>query len=106
MKYKFQVVIPLTYSDTEIEVEVDLTDEEVSQIKEVIANKAESADENLLPILSDEAPKLYDKFWDAIFHPLFLELLIVFPYAPVGCVYGSRPVVISEVSNGTADGTL
>ena len=76
MKYKFQVVIPLTYSDTEIEVEVDLTNEEVSQIKEVIANNADCADESLLPLLSNETPELYDKFGDAIFHPLFLELLI------------------------------
>ncbi len=76
MKYKFQVVIALTYSDTEIEVEVDLTNEEVSQIKEVIANNADCADESLLPLLSDETPELYEKFWDAIFHPLFLELLI------------------------------
>ncbi|ADE81728.1 hypothetical protein PRMUPPPA20_08760 [Xylanibacter ruminicola] len=76
MKYKFQVVIPLTYSDKNIEVEADFTDEEATQIKEVIANNAERADESLLPLLSDETPELYDKFWDAIFHPLFLELLI------------------------------
>ena len=76
MKYKFQVVIPLTYSDKNIEVEADFTDEEATQIKEVIANNAERADESLLPLLSDEAPELYDKFWDAICRPIFLELLI------------------------------
>lgn len=43
MKYKFQVVIPLTYSDKNIEVEADFTDEEATQIKEVIANNAERA---------------------------------------------------------------
>ena len=80
MKYKFQAVIPLTYIDTDIEAEVDLTDEEVSKIKEVIANNVESgdeaSDENLLQLLSDEAPELYDKLWDAFFPSLFLELLI------------------------------
>lgn len=80
MKHRFQVVIPLTYIDKDIEIEVDLTDEEVAQIKETIANNVENgdeaADENLLLPLSDEAPELYDKLWDAIFPSLFLELLI------------------------------
>ncbi len=73
MKYKFQVVIPLTYSDKNIEVEADFTDEEATQIKEVIANNAERADESLLPLLSDEAPELYDKLWDAFFPSLSLN---------------------------------
>lgn len=38
MKYKFNVMFFLTYKDKDIEVEIDLSDKEVSQIKELASN--------------------------------------------------------------------
>ena len=37
MKYKFQVMVALTYHDKDIEVEIDLSDDEVKTIKSLIA---------------------------------------------------------------------
>ena len=37
MKYKFQVMVALTYEDKDIEVEVELSDEELARIKELVA---------------------------------------------------------------------
>lgn len=86
MLYKFKVTVFLTYKDKEIEVEVDLSDKEVARIKELVAasvvNKEESTDEDdnvpldLLQILEDNDEKLFDKFWDVIMPPVFVELLI------------------------------
>lgn len=86
MLYKFKVTVFLTYKDKEIEVEVDLSDKEVTRIKELVvdsaANRNESADEDdnvpldLLQILEDNDEKLFDKFWDVIMPPVFVELLI------------------------------
>lgn len=86
MLYKFDVVVYLTYKDKEIEVEVDLSDKEIKRIKELVAtcaaNRDESSDEDdnvpldLLQILEDKDIKLYDKFWNVIMPPVFVELLI------------------------------
>ena len=94
MKYKFQVMVALTYVDKDIEVEIDLNDDEVARIKELVAadcegheeaEEAEVADEedyeyespqDLLQILEDNDPDLFDKFWDEIFPPVFVECLI------------------------------
>ena len=94
MKYKFQVMVALTYVDKDIEVEIDLSDDEVARIKELVAadcegheeaEEAEVADEedygyeppqDLLQILEDNDPDLFDKFWDEIFPPVFVECLI------------------------------
>ena len=86
MLYKFKVTVFLTYKDKEIEVEVDLSDKEVTRIKELVAasvvNKEESTDEDdnvpldLLQILEDNDEKLFDKFWDVIMPPVFVEHLI------------------------------
>ena len=38
MKYKFQVKVFMTYYDDEIEVEIDLSDEEVKTIKALVAD--------------------------------------------------------------------
>lgn len=86
MLYKFKVTVFLTYKDKEIEVEIDLSDKEVIRIKELVAtsvaNRNESADEDdnvpldLLQILEDNDEKLFDKFWDVIMPPVFVELLI------------------------------
>ena len=45
MKYKFQVMVALTYEDKDIEVEVELSDEEVARIKELVASYAATDDE-------------------------------------------------------------
>ena len=77
MKYKFQVMVALTYEDKDIEVEVDLSDDEVSRIKKLVASSASTNEEpedeeeyvpptDLLQILEDNDKKLFDKFWDAI----------------------------------------
>ena len=87
MKYKFQVMVAFTYEDKDIEVEVELSDEEVARIKELVAasaaTSAEPKDEDdyvpepdLLQILEEEEPKLFEKFWDVIMPPVFIEMLI------------------------------
>ena len=87
MKYKFQVMVALTYEDKDIEVEVDLSDDEVARTKELVASSASTNEEpvdedayvpepDLLLILEDGEPKLFKKFWDAIMPPVFIEMLI------------------------------
>ena len=87
MKYNFQVMVALTYEDKDIEVEVELSDEEVARIKELVAASAATGDEpkdeddyvpepDLLQILEEEEPKLFEKFWDVIMPPVFVEMLI------------------------------
>lgn len=87
MKYKFQVVVMLTYEDKEIEVEIDLTDKEISHIKELISTSEEikqdllgedelNIEKDLLTILEMNDPKLFDKFWEVIMRAVFVELVI------------------------------
>ena len=38
MKYTFELKVFLTYSDKELEVELDLSDEEVAEIKQLVAD--------------------------------------------------------------------
>ena len=87
MKYKFQVMVALTYEDKDIEVEVDLSDDEVSRIKKLVASSASTNEEpeneeayvpptDLLQILEDNDEELFDKFWDVIMPPVFIEMLI------------------------------
>ena len=87
MKYKLEVKVALTYKDKDIEVEVELSNEEVAKIKELVAKSIElqkgvlDEDEfiferDLLMILESIAPELFDKFWDAIMPPVFVEVLI------------------------------
>ena len=87
MKYKFQVMVALTYEDKDIEVEVDLSDDEVSRIKKLVASSASTNEEpedeeayvppmDLLQILEDNDEELFDKFWDVIMPPVFVEILI------------------------------
>lgn len=87
VKYKFNVMVALTYSDKEIEVEVPLSDKEVAKIKQLIAKndniEEEPEDEeeyvpptDLLQILEDNDEELFDKFWDVIMPPIFIEMLI------------------------------
>lgn len=87
VKYKFEVMVALTYSDKDIEVEVPLSDKEVAKIKQLIAEnnnkKEEPEDEDayvpptdLLQILEDNDEELFDKFWDVIMPPVFVEQLI------------------------------
>ena len=87
MKYKFQVMVAFTYEDKDIEVEVELSDEEVARIKELAAASAATNEEpedeeayippmDLLQILEDNDEELFDKFWDVIMPPVFVEMLI------------------------------
>ena len=87
MKYKFQVMVALTYKDKDIEVEVDLSDDEVSRIKKLVAYSTSTNEEpvdedayvpetDLLQILEDNDEELFDKFWDVIMPPVFVEMLI------------------------------
>ena len=86
MKYMFQVMVALTYSDKDIEVEVPLSDKELTKIKQLIAENIyteEPEDEeeyvpptDLLQILEDNDEELFDKFWDVIMPPVFIEMLI------------------------------
>ena len=86
MDYKFEVMVALTYSDKDIEVEVPLSDKEVARIKQLITENIdteEPEDEeayvpptDLLQILEDNDEELFDKFWDIIMPPVFVEFLI------------------------------
>ena len=87
MKYKFKVMVFVTYKDKDIEIVIDLSDKDVSQIKELVSNgkkkKMELLGEDdfqietgLLMILETRAPKLFNKFWKIIMPPVFIELLI------------------------------
>ena len=87
MKYKFQVMVALTNEDKDIEVEVELSDKEVAKIKELVtvnvSTEKQPQDEDdfvqepdLLQILEDGEPKLFEKFWDVIMPQVFVEMLI------------------------------
>lgn len=90
MKFKFNVKIYLAYWDIDHEVEVELNDEEVERIKELVAKDCEARkkakkerqfdkfppEQDLLDILEEKAPKLFEKFWDVILPPVFVECLI------------------------------
>ena len=88
MKYKFQVKVFKTYYDEDIEVEVDLSDDEVSRIKKLVASSASTNEEpedeeayvppmDLLQILEDNDKKLFDKFWwDTIYPRVFIKMLV------------------------------
>ena len=85
MKYKFQVMVALTYKDEDIEVEIDLSDEEVETIKALIAAyelKKEDPEEyvpetSLLQILEQGNKELFDKFWwDTIYPRVFIKMLV------------------------------
>ena len=88
MKYKFQVKVFKTYYDEDIEVEVDLTDDEVARIKKLVASSASTNEEpedeeeyvpptDLLQILEDNDKKLFDKFWrDTIYPHVFIKMLV------------------------------
>ena len=87
MKYKFEVMVALTCEDKDIDVEVELTDEEVARIKNLVATSGASDEEpedeenfvpekSLLSILEENDSELFDKFWDVIMPPVFVEMLI------------------------------
>ena len=87
MKYMFQVKVFKTYYDEDIEVEVDLSDDEVSRIKKLVVSSASTNEEpedeeayvplmDLLQMLEDNDEELFDKFWDVIMPPVFIEMLI------------------------------
>lgn len=74
MKYKFQVMVAMTYEDKDIEVEVDLSDEEVSKIKQYVADY--TPETSLLLILEEKDKKLFYKFWwDTIYPRVFIMML-------------------------------
>lgn len=91
MKYTFELKVFLTYSDKELEVELDLSDEEVAEIKQLVADYLENKEEpeeeeddeggfvqedDLLTILDDGGSELFDKFWDKIYPIVYKECLI------------------------------
>ena len=86
MKYKFQVIVALTYEDKNIQVEVELSDEEVAKIKQYVTGSTASASEkneddytqepSLLLILEEKDKKLFYKFWwDTIYPRVFIMML-------------------------------
>ena len=87
MSYKFDVMVALTYEDKDIEVEIDLSDEEVSKIKQLVAESTDSVvkkdeedyspEPSLLLILEEKDKDLFYKFWwDAIYPRVFIMMLI------------------------------
>ena len=80
-------MVALTYEDKDIEVEVELSDDEVARIKELVASSIATNEEpvdedayvpepDLLQILEDNDKELFGKFWDVIKPPVFVEMLI------------------------------
>ncbi len=88
MKYKFKVMVALTYKDKDIEVEIPLSDKEVTKIKQLVAENNNTEEENevdedaymtapsLLTILEENDKDLFKKFWNIIMPPVFVEFLI------------------------------
>ena len=85
MKYKFQVMIALTYQDKNVRVNVELSEQEMARVKQLVADKVRTEardlgipvrDVSLLSILEDEDKDLFNKFWDVILPPVFIEQLI------------------------------
>ncbi len=87
MKYTFQLMVALTYEDINIEVEVELSDEEVAKIKQYVAedtatavgtNEEDSVPKpSLLLILEEKDKELFNKFWwDVIYPRVFIMMLI------------------------------
>lgn len=87
MKYKFQVKVFMTYYDDEIEVEIDLSDEEVKTIKALVADYMKHQkpavpeeyvpETSLLQILEQGNKELFDKFWwDTIYPRVFIKMLV------------------------------
>ena len=75
MIYRFNLIVPLTYKDVEVDSEeVDLSDQEIALIRELV-KKSRSKRHGLMPILEDGAPELYDKLWKAIELPLIDTVL-------------------------------
>ena len=60
MKYKFQVMVALTYVDKDIEVEIDLSDDEVARIKELVAADCEGHEEAEEAEVADEEDYGYE----------------------------------------------
>ena len=93
MKYKFQVKVFMTYYDDEIEVEIDLSDEEVKTIKALVADYMKHQkpavpeeyvpETSLLQILEQGTDELFDKLWWHTGHvqrrhrPRTLQLLLL-----------------------------
>jgi hypothetical protein len=74
-KYTFQIEIFYTYTSEKRKVEIELTDDDVEQIKQLISeNKEPKA--NLLHILYEEDDDLFEKFSDVIYPIVFIEELI------------------------------
>lgn len=70
MIYRFKLIVPLTYKDVEVESEeVELSNQEIALIKQLV-KQSPSERHDLMPILEDGAPELYDKLWEAIEQPL------------------------------------
>ena len=70
MNYTFNLIVPLTYKDVEVESEeVDLNNQEIAMIKQLV-KQSPNKRHGLMPILEDGAPELYDKLWEAIEQPL------------------------------------
>ena len=76
MEYAFKVWIDGNYyeEDEEFEEGIELSDSEVSTIKELINKYKDDLSCGLMPILYEGSEELYKKFYDAIFPHVFFEL--------------------------------
>ena len=70
MKYRFKLIVPLTYYDETIESEeVELSEQDVMLIRSLV-KQSRNRRRGLMPILEEGAPELYDRLWEAIEEPL------------------------------------
>lgn len=58
MKYRFQVMVALTYEDKRKQVSIDLSDKQVARIKNYIAKDSEQP-QDLLQILEDNDKNIW-----------------------------------------------
>ena len=81
---KFHIFIPQGFEDIGFDVEIDLSDSEKKEIRELV-DPLDDLDCGLMPLLEDkgicmsengEDYALYDKFSDAIFYKVFVKILI------------------------------
>lgn len=71
MIFRFDLIVPLTYKDVEVESEeVELNDQDILLIKHLV-NQSSCKRYGLMPILKKGAPELYKKLWNAIEKPLY-----------------------------------
>lgn len=75
-KYRFKVWIDGMYyhDDMEYDVEIELSEDEVTTIKKLVSEYDNDLSQGIMPVLEEGNDALYNKFYRAIFPEVFMEL--------------------------------